>query len=170
MPTSLVPPTLDGMALGLIETRGYAGLIVASDVAVKAAGVQITSVERATGGLVLITMVGDVASVQVAVAAGAEKAAAVGCLISSHVIPRPDAGVWRLLGLQEQSPQAVSPRAKESLPTAQKDELEGMPVRQLRRKARSLPGIKLTGREISSASKKELLAAIREASGSGTRA
>ncbi len=161
---------LDGMALGLIETQGYVGLIAATDAAVKAAHVEVRSVERATGGLVLITLVGDVASVQVAVQAGADAVASVGRLVSSHVIPRPDAGVWQMLGPRGRVPSAD--RKRPGVPDrrtgiteekAPPDELGRLPVRELRHRARSMERIALTGREISRVSKQELLAAIRRA-------
>jgi len=150
------------MALGLIETRGLAGLIAATDAAVKAGYVEVRTVERATGGLVLVALVGDVASVQEAVAAGAQQAASVGHLVSSHVIPRPDAAIWRILGV----PRLPEPRdggasAPGGTPAA--DDLDALPVRELRRRARVQPGIALSGRAISSASKADLVAAIRAA-------
>lgn len=165
-----MPASLAGMALGLIETQGYVGLIAATDAAVKAANVDVQSVERATGGLVLITLVGDVASVQVAVQTGAEAAAAVGRLVSSHVIPRPDAGVWRMLSLQGDSTKETRARAEGAPRRAPRerdaDELEALPVRELRRRARSVKGIPLSGREISRVSKAELIAAIRSVASS----
>ena len=164
-----MPARPDAPALGLIETRGYVGLIAATDAAVKAGNVEVRSVERASGGLVLVTLVGDVASVQVAVQAGTEAVAAVGHLVSSHVIPRPDPGVWQIIGVRH----GVGAAGRASDQAQQRgtgaDELEALPVRELRRRARATAGISLTGREISRASKQELLAALRRASPSNSR-
>lgn len=76
-------------ALGLIETRGYVGLVAATDAAAKAAEVRVVTRQKADGGLVTIFLHGDVASVKAAVEAGARAAQTVGELISAHVIPRP---------------------------------------------------------------------------------
>lgn len=85
-------------ALGLIETRGYVGLIAATDAAAKAAEVRVVARQKADGGLVTIFLHGDVASVQAAVDAGAAAARRVGELISAHVIPRPAEGINALEG------------------------------------------------------------------------
>ena len=76
-------------AIGLIETRGYVGLVEASDAMVKAANVElITSIP--IGGAMITTIVrGDVGSVKAAVEAGKETATRVGNLVAGHVIPRP---------------------------------------------------------------------------------
>jgi len=86
-------------ALGLIETRGYVGLIAATDAAAKAAEVRVVARQKADGGLVTIFLHGDVASVKAAVDAGAQAARAVGELIAAHVIPRPAPGIDALEGL-----------------------------------------------------------------------
>ncbi|MGB9692959.1 MAG: BMC domain-containing protein [Candidatus Sumerlaeaceae bacterium] len=80
-------------ALGLIETRGYVGLIAATDAAAKAGEVWVVARQKADGGLVTIFLHGDVASVKAAVDAGAQAARAVGELISAHVIARPAEGL-----------------------------------------------------------------------------
>ncbi len=85
-------------ALGLIETRGYVGLIAATDAAAKAAAVRVVARQKADGGLVTIFLHGDVASVKAAVEAGAHAARTVGELISAHVIPRPAEGIESLEG------------------------------------------------------------------------
>jgi ethanolamine utilization protein EutM len=45
------------------------------------------------GGLVAVTVTGDVGAVKAATEAGAEAGAAVGKVVSVHVIPRPHADV-----------------------------------------------------------------------------
>jgi ethanolamine utilization protein EutM len=76
-------------AIGLIETRGYAGLVEASDAMVKAANVQLIKTIAIGGSLVTTIVQGDVGSVKAAVEAGKEAATRVGNLAASHVIARP---------------------------------------------------------------------------------
>ena len=64
-------------ALGMIETRGFAAMVEASDAMVKAAKVELVSYEKIGGGYVTAICRGDVAAVKAAVEAGvrgAEKA------------------------------------------------------------------------------------------------
>lgn len=75
-------------SLGLIEVKGYVGAIEAVDAALKAANVTLLNMEKISGGLVTVKLIGDVAAVQAAVEAGGEAAKKVTLLISSHVIPR----------------------------------------------------------------------------------
>lgn len=83
-------------ALGLVETRGLAAMIVAADVMVKD-GVSLVGFERAGGGYVTVIVRGDVDSVNAAVAAGAEAAARTGELIDKRVITLPDKSLAELL-------------------------------------------------------------------------
>jgi ethanolamine utilization protein EutM len=76
-------------AIGLIETRGYVGLVEASDAMVKAANVELVKSIPIGGGLVTSIVQGDVGSVKAAVEAGKEAASRVGNLVASHVIARP---------------------------------------------------------------------------------
>lgn len=76
-------------AIGLIETRGYVGLVEASDAMVKAANVELVKSISIGGALVTTIIKGDVGSVKAAVDAGKETAARVGNLVSAHVIARP---------------------------------------------------------------------------------
>lgn len=78
-----------GEALGMIETRGFVGMVEASDAMVKAAKVTIIGYEKVGGGLVTAIVRGDVAAVKSATDAGAAAARRVGELVSVHVIPRP---------------------------------------------------------------------------------
>ena len=55
------------LALGLIETKGLIGAIEAADAMLKAANVRLLEKSLATGGLVTITIAGEVAAVQSAV-------------------------------------------------------------------------------------------------------
>ncbi|WP_315852305.1 BMC domain-containing protein [Paludisphaera rhizosphaerae] len=88
-------PTMNGEALGLIETKGLVGVVEATDAMLKAANVTLAG-KVSVGGSFITTLVrGDVGSVRAAVEAGAEAASRVGELVSAHVIPRPDAAVLR---------------------------------------------------------------------------
>jgi microcompartment protein CcmL/EutN len=80
---------VQGQALGMIETRGFVGLVEASDAMVKAARVSITRYEKIGSGYVTTLVRGDVGAVKAAVAAGEEAAKRVGELVSAHVIPSP---------------------------------------------------------------------------------
>lgn len=78
-----------GEALGMVETRGFVGMVEASDAMVKAAKVTLIGYEKIGGGLVTAIVRGDVAAVKSATDAGAAAARRVGELVSVHVIPRP---------------------------------------------------------------------------------
>ncbi len=80
---------MQGEALGMIETRGFVGMVEASDAMVKAAKVTLVKYERTGGGYVTTLVRGDVGAVKAAVQAGTAAAEKVGELISSHVIPSP---------------------------------------------------------------------------------
>lgn len=76
-------------AIGLIETRGYVGLVEASDAMVKAANVELVKSIQIGGALITTVVKGDVGSVKAAVDAGKDAANRVGNLVASHVIARP---------------------------------------------------------------------------------
>jgi len=86
-------------ALGMIETRGFAAMVEASDAMVKAAKVELIGYEKTGGGYVTAIVRGDVASVRAAVDAGLRAAEKVGEIISTHIIPRPHANVDSALPL-----------------------------------------------------------------------
>ena len=81
------------LAIGLVETKGYVGLVEASDAMCKAANVELVNTMQIGGGYVTTIVRGDVGSVRAAVDAGAAAAKNVGELVSSHVIPRPHEGL-----------------------------------------------------------------------------
>ncbi len=76
-------------ALGMIETKGYVGLVEASDVMCKAASVELIKRIEIGGGYVTTLVRGDVGSVKAAVDAGAAAVGRVGELVAAHVIPAP---------------------------------------------------------------------------------
>ena len=84
-------------ALGLIETRGMVGAIVAADIALKTAQVELINKEYTKGGLVCIEFEGDVAAVKASVEAAVTAIKDMGIYIGSHVIPRPDDSVEKII-------------------------------------------------------------------------
>lgn len=76
-------------ALGMVETKGFIGMIEASDAMAKAAKVRLIGYEKIGSGYVTTLCVGEVGAVRAAVEAGAAAAQKVGELIGTHVIPRP---------------------------------------------------------------------------------
>lgn len=149
-------------ALGLVETRGFIGAVEAGDVALKAADVSLIRYVLATGGLVTVELTGDVAAVQAAVEAGAAAAAKVGQLISKHVIPRPHEEIQKIVSSESEEGAPWSEPSHPLLPS----DLQSMTVVQLRKLARSMEGVGLSGRQISQTRREELLkrlsAAFRE--------
>ncbi len=91
--------TISSDALGMIETKGFVGMVEASDAMVKAARVELVGYEKIGGGFVTAIVRGDVAAVKAAVEAGSKAAEKVGELISVHVIPRPHGNVDQVLPL-----------------------------------------------------------------------
>ena len=98
-------------ALGLIETRGMVGAIVAADIALKTAQVELINREHTKGGLVCIEFEGDVAAVKASVEAAVMAIKDMGVYVGSHVIPRPDDSVEKIikrkLGASEQREEIV---------------------------------------------------------------
>ena len=86
-------------ALGMIETKGFAAMVEASDAMVKAAKVELVSYEKIGGGYVTAIVRGDVAAVKAAVEAGVRGAEKVGEIISAHVIARPHVNIDLVLPL-----------------------------------------------------------------------
>ncbi len=86
-------------ALGMIETRGFAAMVEASDAMVKAAKVELVSYEKIGGGYVTAMIRGDVAAVKAACDAGQTAASRVGEIVSVHIIARPHTNVDAVLPL-----------------------------------------------------------------------
>jgi microcompartment protein CcmL/EutN len=86
-------------ALGMIETKGFVGMVEAADAMVKAAKVEFVGSETIGGGYVTAIVRGDVAAVKAATEAGARGAERVGELVSVHVIPRPHPNIDMVLPL-----------------------------------------------------------------------
>jgi ethanolamine utilization protein EutM len=86
-------------ALGMIETKGFAAMVEASDAMVKAAKVELVHYEKIGGGYVTAIVRGDVAAVKAALEAGARGAEKVGEVVSVHVIARPHVNIDLVLPL-----------------------------------------------------------------------
>jgi microcompartment protein CcmL/EutN len=86
-------------ALGMIETKGFVGMVEAADAMVKAARVELVGFEKIGGGYVTAIVRGDVAAVKAATEAGQRAAERVGELVSVHVIPRPHVNIDQVLPL-----------------------------------------------------------------------
>lgn len=112
-------------ALGLVETMGILPAIEGADAMLKAADVRLLEKNLADGGLVTITISGEVSAVQASV--DAAKASIVrlnpAYMVSAHVIPRPDnelVGILQLdpdaavAALQRKREQAAKPAKKPS--------------------------------------------------------
>ena len=86
-------------ALGFIETKGLLAAIESADAMLKAANVSLYDRTFTGGGLVTITVIGDVGAVKASVDAGAAAVMNLGqeLLISVLVIPRPHEEVDRMM-------------------------------------------------------------------------
>jgi ethanolamine utilization protein EutM len=93
----------------MIETRGFAAMVEASDAMVKAAKVELVHYEKIGGGYVTAIVRGDVAAVKAALDAGQAAASRVGEIVSVHVIARPHTNVDLVLplGRTEQAKKAA---------------------------------------------------------------
>ena len=77
-------------ALGFIETRGLIAAIEGADAMLKEAEVRLVERTFVKGGIVTITVTGDVAACRASVDAAASAVARMGgTILSTHVIPRP---------------------------------------------------------------------------------
>ena len=101
-------------ALGMIETKGFAAMVEASDAMVKAAKVELVGYEKIGGGYVTAIVRGDVAAVKAAVEAGQRSAEKVGEVVAVHVIPRPHTNVDEALPLGR--PQCLRPFTDSLIP------------------------------------------------------
>ena len=100
---------MNNKAIGLIETKGLAGAIEALDACLKAANVTLVSKEKSTGGLITITVTGDVGSVKAAIDAGSLAARRIGTVVSAHVIPRLSEEVFKMISPEPISHNAAQP-------------------------------------------------------------
>jgi microcompartment protein CcmL/EutN len=173
-------------ALGFIETHGLLAAIEGADAMLKAAQVRLVEKNCVGGGLVSITVAGEVAAVQAAVDAAdtAIRGIKGATLVSRHVIARPDselAGIIATGITRSQTGTQVLPEparlcadkaavaARRETPGAPEEperarhgisELKLMNVSRLRQLARTLGRVHMTCEAIESARKKDLIEAI----------
>ena len=84
-------------ALGMVETRGLTAAIEAADAMVKAAEVTLVGTKQIGSGLITVMVRGDVGAVKAATEVGAQAASRLGELVATHVIPRPNSEVEKIL-------------------------------------------------------------------------
>jgi len=81
---------VQGIALGMIETRGMVPAIEAADAMTKAAEVKLVAREYVGGGYVSVMVRGETGAVNASVRAGADACERVGDgLVAAHIIARP---------------------------------------------------------------------------------
>lgn len=157
--------TMNGQALGFVETLGYIGAVEAADVCLKAANVRLIGIQLVKGGLVMVAVTGDVGSVKAAVDASRTAVEKVGQVISVHVIPRPAADIYKLL-VDMGEADAAGPGQKAErdgfLTLGLIEKLNSMKVVELRTLARQSPGINMERNRIKFANRKELMEALLE--------
>ncbi len=78
-------------AIGILETRGMASLMAATDAMLKAAEVQLCGRHGIGSGWLTAVIAGQVADVEAAIRVGEVEANRTGELIGAQVVPRPDA-------------------------------------------------------------------------------
>lgn len=110
-------------ALGLIETYGFVGAVEAADAALKAAEVYLVDLVKVRGGIMTLTLQGEVSAVKASVDAGAASAERLGVLLSSHVIPRLDEEVWPIVlkNIENEGPPPKDPQDDQSSATIQEE-------------------------------------------------
>lgn len=115
-------------ALGLIETKGLISAIEAADIMVKSADVSIMEKTYIGGGLVTISVTGDVGAVKAAVEAGAAAVRNIDeqSLVSQHVIARPHSDVEMIIG-KDNSPDPSDDDPSQPLLKEEKEEDEKKP-------------------------------------------
>lgn len=114
-------------AIGMIETKGLLPAVESADAMLKTAEVRLIDKTLTGGGLVAVTVTGEVAAVMAAVDAGA---AAVGritgaVLVCQHVIPRPDVMLEGFFSSAEHAAPEADIAAQDSLPETEQDDTEG---------------------------------------------
>ncbi|WP_058911290.1 BMC domain-containing protein [Entomohabitans teleogrylli] len=101
-------------SLGLLEVSGLALAIRCADAMAKAASVTLLGMEKTNGsGWTVVEITGDVASVQSAIATGADLARQLNGLVAQKVIARPAQG---LMAHQEKRGAPAQPVRAASLP------------------------------------------------------
>ena len=140
-------------AIGIVETIGQVGSVEAADAMTKCAEVKLLGREDVGGSYFAVCVRGDVGSVRAALEAGVRAAERVGQIVNALLIPRPHDELEKVLT-------GFTSLTNPPLPTAA--QLAEMNVGQLRSLARRMSGVGLRGREISRATREQLLAKISD--------
>ncbi len=101
MPASAKPASTEARpgALGLLETKGWASLVEATDAMCKAAEVQVLRTVAIGSSYVTTAVHGDVGSVKAAIEAGSAAAARIGQVVAAHVIAKPHQDLLASFGI-----------------------------------------------------------------------
>lgn len=76
-------------AIGFLETSGRLGAIVATDIALKTANVELVSLSRTSGGLITLIIKGEVAAVHAAIEKAQKEAKILCKYVTTNVIAQP---------------------------------------------------------------------------------
>ncbi|MFX1506679.1 MAG: BMC domain-containing protein [Promethearchaeota archaeon] len=76
-------------AIGFLETSGRLGAIVATDIALKTANVELVSLSRTSGGLITLIIKGEVAAVHAAIEKAQKEAKVLCKYVTTNVIAQP---------------------------------------------------------------------------------
>ncbi len=166
-------------ALGLIETKGLLAAVASADVMLKTADVRLLEKHHVGGGLVTVTVAGEVAAVKICVeaASAAVRRIREQALVSAHVIARPDPELAKIMapggsfaaaaassggGAQAETGAKTAAGAVTGAKSMPRDVdlLKKMSIAKLRGLALGLDGLPLTKGEVASASRTKLLEAI----------
>lgn len=165
-----------GNSVGLLETYGYVGAVIGLDTTLKTAEVTLIDYQLISGGLVTITIAGEVAAVQCALDSCREVLEAKKISVVTHVIPRISQEVKQVLYDKADS---VSSCKEDTIGEKKvyenedmkseidhnegvifKEELNNMKVEELRTLARKYKVTSIERNMIKFAKKKELIEAI----------
>jgi microcompartment protein CcmL/EutN len=107
-------------ALGLIETKGLLAAVEGADAMLKTADVRLLEKNLVGGGLVTITIAGEVSAVRASVDAAVSAIGRIhgATLVSEHVIARPDEELARILSFAELTVEEPQAPAASSAPAA----------------------------------------------------
>lgn len=156
-------------AIGLIETKGLIPAIEAADIMLKTAQVELVERSFVGGGLVSITVTGDVGAVKAAVDAGVIAVQQINqdCLKIHHVIPRPHNEVRSLFLVNEaekitESVEEIMEEIELVLDVLTEEELNGLSVKKLRKLAANYDNLGMSDQALGMANKATLIKRFNE--------
>ena len=132
-------------SIGFVETASLVAAIEAADAMVKAAYVTLTGSHTIGAGRVCVTVHGDLASCQAAVAAGRAAAERLGAFLQGNVIARPDQDTDSLW--DRHMPEADRRKA------ARKERMKAAPGKAQPSSGKPVPAAPPAGKKASSAKK-----------------